>query len=214
MPDQSCNSRNCARSPRGSSFTNLEWRRNNSAHGGNPKTKRIHLSCPSLLKNARTNLLFASSRPFLWPQGIPRFVQHGLQKLESFWGQCSHDTNQRRLICFTNRINDVSPVDPTHSLDLKRATSVRCLRLPPLSCLGAKDFFRHWSTKALDTAPAAKRMAQIMMTHQTELATAVMTSFHECFSLVAPCQKFVHQITSQITQPIKVTALKVATIPR
>ena len=31
----------------------------------------------------------------------------------------------------TNKINDVSPVDPTHSVDLKRATSVRCLRLPP-----------------------------------------------------------------------------------
>ena len=79
-------------------FTNLEWRRNDSAHGGNPKTKRIHLSCPSLLKNARTNLLFASSRLFLWPQGIPRFIQHGLQKRESFWVQCNHD-NQRRLYC-------------------------------------------------------------------------------------------------------------------
>ena len=78
MPDQSWDSRcNLCQVARGSSFTNLEWRRNDSAHGGNPKTKRIYLSCPSLLKNARTNLLFARSRPFLWPQGIPRFIQHG-----------------------------------------------------------------------------------------------------------------------------------------
>lgn len=83
---------------RGVGSRNLERRRNDAAHGGNPKTKRIHLSCPSLLKKARTNLLFASSRLFLWPQGIPCFIQHGLQKRESFWVQCNHD-NQRRLYC-------------------------------------------------------------------------------------------------------------------
>jgi len=83
---------------RGVGSRNLERRRNDAAHGGNPKTKRIHLSCPSLLKKARTNLLFARSRLFLWPQGIPCFIQHGLQKRESFWVQCNHD-NQRRLYC-------------------------------------------------------------------------------------------------------------------
>ena len=31
---------------------------------------------------------------FLGPQGFPRFIQHGLQKLERFWGQWIHLTNQ------------------------------------------------------------------------------------------------------------------------
>jgi hypothetical protein len=36
----------------------------------------------------------------------------------------------------TNKINDVSPVDPSHPLGLKHVTSVQCLRfsLPELSC--------------------------------------------------------------------------------
>ena len=42
----------------------------------------------------------------------------------------------------------------------------------------------------------------------TELAAALMASFR------CSCQEFVHQSTNQITQPIKVTTLKVATIPR
>ena len=48
----------------------------------------------------------------------------------------------RRLVLFrmdihrqaniaTDKINDVSPVDPSHSLDLKQVTSVQCLRFPP-----------------------------------------------------------------------------------
>ena len=79
----------------------------------------------------------------------------------------------------------------------------------------AKNFFHHRSTKALETASTAKRMVQIMMTHQTELAAALMAPFHECFSAQLPlCRKNFHQISSQITQPIKVAAVKVATIPR
>jgi Na+/phosphate symporter len=47
----------------------------------------------------------------------------------------------------------------------------------------ATDFFCHGSAEPLDTTPTAKRMAHIMMTHQTELAAAQMASFHGCFSV-------------------------------
>ena len=77
-----------------------------------------------------------------------------------------------------------------------------------LSHLAVKDFFQYRPAKVLDSAPTAKWMTQIVLTHQTELAAALMASFR------CSCQEFVHQSTNQITQPIKVTTLKVATIPR
>jgi len=50
-----------------------------------------------------------------------------------------------------------------------------------LSHLAEKDFFQYRPAKVLDTAPTAKWMTQIVLTHQTELAAAMMAPFHECF---------------------------------
>jgi hypothetical protein len=54
---------------------------------------------------------------------------------------------------------------------------------------------------------------QVIIAHQTELAAALMASFHDCFRSDRLPKAF-HQISNQITQPIKLTAAKVATIPR
>jgi hypothetical protein len=52
-----------------------------------------------------------------------------------------------------------------------------------------------------------------MIAHKTELAAALIASFHDHSRLDRPPKAF-HQISNQITQPIKLTAAKIATIPK
>ena len=52
-----------------------------------------------------------------------------------------------------------------------------------------------------------------MIAHQTELAATLMASFHNYYRSDRLPKAF-HQISNQITQPIKLTAAKIATIPR
>ena len=71
----------------------LERKCNNSNYRCDPQTEGISLPRSSLFEKARSNLFLASSRPFLWSQGFPRLIQHGLQKVECLQGQRIHLRN-------------------------------------------------------------------------------------------------------------------------
>ena len=71
-------------------------KRDDPAHGCQSQAESISLSCLGPLKKALANFCFGRSGFFLGPQGFPRLIQHGLQKLERFWGQSVHRTNPNK----------------------------------------------------------------------------------------------------------------------
>ncbi|MFZ0258994.1 MAG: hypothetical protein WAL36_03325 [Pseudolabrys sp.] len=71
-------------------------KRDDPAHGCQSQAESISLSCLGPLKKPLTNFCFGRSGFFLGPQGFPRLIQHGLQKLERFWGQSVHRTNPNK----------------------------------------------------------------------------------------------------------------------